>query len=185
MAKISNTSAYPNIGANIDSADYLVLTDAENELKTKTATLSQIQSIITSDIRTQHTTVNSASLLALPSTPVTLVPAPGAGKILNILEIMFYMDAGSVAYNFNLPSNILIDGSASGITVVPSGGSYPGFNMATDTVLHLGNTAGTFYNTPVNAGLVMEAATGQTVSAGNGTAYFNILYRVLDVDPTF
>ena len=69
MAKISNTSAYPNIGTNIDSADYLVLTDAENELKTKTATLSQIQSIITSDIRTQHTVVNSASLLALPSTP--------------------------------------------------------------------------------------------------------------------
>ena len=64
MAKISNTSAYPNIGTNIDSADYLVLTDAENELKTKTATLSQIQSIITSDIRTQHTVVNSASLLA-------------------------------------------------------------------------------------------------------------------------
>ena len=32
MAKISNTAAYPSI-SNLDSADYLVLTDAENELK--------------------------------------------------------------------------------------------------------------------------------------------------------
>ena len=185
MAKISNTSAYPNIGANIDSADYLVLTDAENELKTKTATLSQIQSIITADIRTQRLTVNSAAILASVSTPVTLVPAPGANKALQILEIMFYMEPGNVPYNFNISHQIRIDGATNGITVVPAGGTYNGFNMATAQVLHLGTVSGTFYNVPANAALIMEPGVGTTVSQGNGTAYFNILYRVLDVGPTF
>ena len=41
MAKISNTVAYPSI-TNLDAADYLVITDAENNLVTKTATIAQI-----------------------------------------------------------------------------------------------------------------------------------------------
>jgi hypothetical protein len=45
MAKISNTSAYPNI-SNIDAADYLIITDAENNLMTKTATLAQVSSLV-------------------------------------------------------------------------------------------------------------------------------------------
>ena len=40
MAKISNTSAYPNITP--DGEDYLILTDKENALATKTATLNSI-----------------------------------------------------------------------------------------------------------------------------------------------
>ena len=43
MAKISNISAYPNI-SNIDAADYLIITDAENNLMTKTCTIAQLQS---------------------------------------------------------------------------------------------------------------------------------------------
>jgi|TARA_R110000824_G_scaffold4522_1_gene21848 hypothetical protein len=45
MAKISNTSAYPNI-TNIDAADYLIITDAENNLLTKTATIGQVSSLM-------------------------------------------------------------------------------------------------------------------------------------------
>ena len=45
MAKISNTSAYPNI-SNLDAADYLIITDAENNLMTKTATLAQVSSLV-------------------------------------------------------------------------------------------------------------------------------------------
>ena len=38
MAKISNTAAYPNI-TSIDAADYLILTDEENSLMTKSCTI--------------------------------------------------------------------------------------------------------------------------------------------------
>tara|TARA_R110002153_G_scaffold235445_1_gene388823 strand:+ start:153 stop:383 length:231 start_codon:yes stop_codon:yes gene_type:complete len=45
MAKISNISAYPAI-ANLDSADYLVITDAENDLMTKSCTISTLSNFI-------------------------------------------------------------------------------------------------------------------------------------------
>ena len=64
MAKISNTAAYPSI-SNLDSADYLVLTDAENELKTKTATIEQIQTLFGIDTLVAKVTVNTGSLLNL------------------------------------------------------------------------------------------------------------------------
>jgi hypothetical protein len=38
MAKISNTAAYPNI-SSINSADYLILTDQDNSLMTKSCTI--------------------------------------------------------------------------------------------------------------------------------------------------
>ena len=41
MAKISNTAAYPNI-TTIDAADYLILTDKENSLMTKSCTVLTI-----------------------------------------------------------------------------------------------------------------------------------------------
>jgi hypothetical protein len=46
MGKISNTSAYPNI-TTLDSADYLILTDNENSLMTKSCTISTLSSFIT------------------------------------------------------------------------------------------------------------------------------------------
>jgi len=45
MAKISNTLAYPNI-AVIDSADYLIITDKENDLMTKSCTISTLSNFI-------------------------------------------------------------------------------------------------------------------------------------------
>ena len=45
MAKISNTSAYPNITV-IDSNDYLILTDAENDLMTKSCKISTLSNFI-------------------------------------------------------------------------------------------------------------------------------------------
>ena len=45
MAKISNTGAYPNITV-IDSADYLIITDKENDLMTKSCTISTLSNFI-------------------------------------------------------------------------------------------------------------------------------------------
>ena len=45
MAKISNTLAYPNISV-IDSADYLIITDKENDLMTKSCTISTLSNFI-------------------------------------------------------------------------------------------------------------------------------------------
>jgi len=47
MAKISNTGAYPNI-TNLDSADYIIITDKENTLMTKTCTIGTLQTFLDS-----------------------------------------------------------------------------------------------------------------------------------------
>ena len=99
MAKISNTAAYPSI-SNLDSADYLVLTDAENELKTKTATIEQIQTLFGIDTLVAKVTVNTGSLLTLGNTPITLIAAPGANKVIDIISISQYLDAGTTQFNF-------------------------------------------------------------------------------------
>ena len=58
MAKISNIAAYPNI-SNIDAADYLIITDAENNLMTKTCTISQLQSNFGVDTLVAHVEVTA------------------------------------------------------------------------------------------------------------------------------
>jgi hypothetical protein len=130
MAKISNTVAYPSI-TNLDAADYLVITDAENNLVTKTATIAQIQALFGVDTNVTKTTINTGSLLTLADTAITLVPAPGVGKVLDVISIMFYLDAGSQAYDFgtsSLPINI----GSEQIASVPNSSDV--INSATDVV---------------------------------------------------
>jgi hypothetical protein len=45
MAKISNTSAYPFI-SDLNSKDYLILTDADNSLLTKTVLVATLSDFI-------------------------------------------------------------------------------------------------------------------------------------------
>tara|TARA_B110000902_G_scaffold138148_1_gene159749 strand:+ start:1217 stop:1447 length:231 start_codon:yes stop_codon:yes gene_type:complete len=52
MAKISNTSAYPFI-SDLNSKDYLILTDADNSLLTKTVLVATLSDFIvnTGDVK--------------------------------------------------------------------------------------------------------------------------------------
>jgi hypothetical protein len=68
MAKISNTAAYPNI-SNIDAADYLIITDAENNLMTKTVTIAQVSSLIAQPY-TSYVQLLTQSGTAAPTGPI-------------------------------------------------------------------------------------------------------------------
>ena len=87
MARISNTSAYPNIGTPV-SSDYLILTDKSDNLITKTCTLGDVQNLFGIDTLVAHVTLNNASLLTLGSTPAILIPAPGVGKVIDVILIL-------------------------------------------------------------------------------------------------
>jgi len=175
MAKISNTVAYPGI-SNLDAADYLVITDAENSLMTKTATIAQIQNLFGIDTLVAKTTVNTGSLLTLADTAITLIAAPGSGKIIDIISISQYLDAGTTVYDFGNNLEVKIGATVFGTLTSQSA------NFATDLVSKI-ETGGTTKVIDQNTAVTLETAANPT--QGSGTMYFNIFYRVLEVGSTF
>jgi len=175
MAKISNTSAYPSI-SNLDSADYLIITDAENELKTKTVTIEQMQTLFGIDTLVAKVTVNTAALLTLGTQSATLIAAPGAGKVIDIISISQYLDAGTTQFNFGSNLEVKIDATVFGTLSSQSA------NFATDLVskIETGNTTKVIAQ---NTAVTLE--TNANPTQGTGTMYFNIFYRVLTVGSTF
>ena len=169
MAKISNTAAYPSI-SNLDSADYLVLTDAENELKTKTATIEQIQTLFGIDTLVAKVTVNTGSLLNLGNTDITLIPAPGAGKVIDTMRVSYFVDAGTTVYDF---ANVILTNAGVNIDQVE-------INSAVD-VLKSELTS----NLTMTENTAITLSTASNPTQGTGVLYFNIIYRVLTVGSSF
>jgi len=82
MARISNTSIYPNIDPVL--SDYFVLTDANDDLSTKTCTLEALKKLYNVDVVSKSVTVSSTYLNVLATQDFELLPAPGAN--------MYYYD---------------------------------------------------------------------------------------------
>tara|TARA_R100001126_G_scaffold102564_1_gene87398 strand:- start:1651 stop:2187 length:537 start_codon:yes stop_codon:yes gene_type:complete len=178
MARISNTSAYPNL-VNPVSSDYLILTDQSDQLLTKSCTLGDVQSLFGLDTLVAKVAVNSAALLALNTTAATLVAAPGTGKVIDVISIMFYLDAGAVAYDFGVGSLPIKIGSEE-IASIPNSAST--INSAADAVFkpEVPNTNEIIAQ---NTALTLEAQANPT--QGTGVLYANVFYRVLTVGSSF
>ena len=86
MAKISNQAAYPLV-TNVDLADYLVMTDKDNKLETKTVTVEQLKDLFGVNTLVAHVIVNAGTLTNLGTTAATLIPAPGANKVIDLISI--------------------------------------------------------------------------------------------------
>jgi len=175
MAKISNTGAYPGI-SNVDAADYLIITDAENQYKTKTITLSQVQDLFGIDTNVAHVVLNEAQVRAMSTTPITLIAAPGTGKVIDIMSIDTYLDAGTVVYAFGNNLEVKIGATVFGTLSLQSA------NFATDLVSKI-ETGGTTKVIDQNTAVTLTSAADS--ATGNGVMYFNIYYRILTVGTTF
>ena len=78
------------------SNDLLLLSDASDSRKTtKSATISSVLGL---GVATSKVVVSSAEVLALHTTPIELIAAPGANKIIQILGVMASIDFNSLAY---------------------------------------------------------------------------------------
>tara|TARA_R110000782_G_scaffold61310_1_gene126327 strand:- start:869 stop:1396 length:528 start_codon:yes stop_codon:yes gene_type:complete len=175
MARISNTSAYPNIG-NPVSSDYFILTDKSDNLITKTCTVGDIQNLFGIDTSVAKVTINNASLLTLASTPAILVPAPGTGKVIDVISIMVYLDAGTEVFNFT-PALPVTIGTESIASV-----SNANVNSATDIVFKP-EVPQSNEVIAQNTALTLTAVSNPT--QGTGVLYFNVFYRVLTVGTSF
>jgi hypothetical protein len=129
---------------------------------------------------TVKVSLTSAEILALNTTPKTLVPAPGAGKMIQPIYFMFKLNYNSVAYatNLNLKAyiddpatrtdadvNFWLNNTANSVNIVPidaASGVYSGSIVAQIT----------------NAALKLKVETGNP-TAGNSTMDVYVTYFVV------
>ena len=98
MARISNTTAYSSIIPTLP--DYFVLTDAENNLNTKTCTLENLQTLFGLNTTSVTIAIPETYLKVIAAQPYTLLAPPGDGYVYDVSEIVSLMIPGSTPYNF-------------------------------------------------------------------------------------
>tara|TARA_R100000781_G_scaffold104401_1_gene68130 strand:+ start:2872 stop:3405 length:534 start_codon:yes stop_codon:yes gene_type:complete len=177
MSKISNKTAYPAIAPVLD--DYFVLTDSDSDLATKTCTLSALQDLFDGDTKVAKVAIPSASLLTLADTPIDLVAAPGVSKVIDVISIMFYLNAGLTVYDFGTGALPIKIGSEQ-VASIPNSGS--AINSAADAVFKP-EVPTSNEIIAQNTALTLEALANPT--QGDGVLYANVFYRVLNVGASF
>ena len=121
--------------------------------------------------------VTSAEILALFTTPKSLVAAPGAGYILDFISLLLAYDYLTTAYTIGAATNLQVkytdgSGAAASVTQAVTGM----IDQATDQIRHLDKLESGI--TPVvNAALVLTLA-GANPTAGVGTLHCKVVYRI-------
>ena len=167
MSKISNKTAYPAIAPVL--ADYFVLTDSDTELATKTCTLTGLKNLFEVEANDVTVSVSAANLKTL-LTPYTLIAAPGAGKVIDVLSIFAYVDVGVTAFDFGQDVTV-----QTGSNVWATYDNTTFMNAVADVMQHdsVASTACT-----ANSALQLLTTVGNA-TVGDGVLKVNIRYRVL------
>ncbi len=133
--------------------------------------------IISASIR-KDIVISSAEMLALHTTPKTLVAAPGAGKALIFESAIFFLDYNSAAYVLDAGDDINIrytDGSGALAATLETTGF---LDQTSDKYALLKPASGSLI-LPTNTPLV--ASLGGAVLTGNSPVATRIFYSVVDV----
>lgn len=122
--------------------------------------------------------ITSAQLLALYTTPQTLVAAPGSGYILDFVSLLLAYDYGTAAYTLGSATNLQVkytdgSGAAASVTQTTTGM----IDQASDQIRHLDKLESNI--TPVNNAALVLTLAGGNPSVGDGTLHAKVLYRVL------
>lgn len=149
MARISNTTAYPQI-ATLDTDDYILLTDKDNKLMTKSCSIGKLQEKFGIDTLVAHVEVTPTDLLSLSTSNKVIIPSPGVDKVIDVISLAVNTVPGTTAYNFNDPLEFV---SAVDQTIRAAGtttGQAPG--PAGDPQNKIVDTAATFITSGVLPG---------------------------------
>ena len=172
MARISNTTAYSSIIPTLP--DYFVLTDAENNLNTKTCTLENLQTLFGLSVTTVTVAIPPEFLKVIGPQPYTLLAPPGDGYVYDVSEIVSFMSAGSIPYDFPNTLSIVQGTIQEPLPLLL-------LNAASKKVYKNDPSPAEFITE--NAGITLGGLASP--SEGNGTLYINITYRKLKLDSTF
>jgi len=146
---------------------------------TRSFNISALQSLFNEDVVNVVVPVTATVFKTLTdSTPITLLAAPGAGKALDIQQIILFVDAGSVAFN---PSQDPDLAGPTTFTAIPKGSTVCA--STTDVLYKVGLSASPVGILVQNAALTLTANAG-TTTTGNGMLYFNITYKTVNTSST-
>ncbi|MGI9555626.1 MAG: beta strand repeat-containing protein, partial [Cyanophyceae cyanobacterium] len=128
------------------------------------------------------TTVSNAEMMALATTPIELVPAPGAGKMISVVECLWKLNHTAPNFDFTNDVAVRFNGGGTNIQFQPflnfdngmlNSGS--DFYQTIPPAQSNGNANGQI---KVNAALELFADTNPT--QGGGSTKFKIKYRIED-----
>jgi 3-oxoacyl-ACP reductase-like protein len=133
--------------------------------------------VIPGVVQRARVSLTSAQILALNATPVSLIPAPGAGKYISVDEIIGkvnstgqtqYTGANAIEFRYTNGSGVKVTGDLAAAWL----------NSATTRV---DKAVGVAVTTAVaNAAVVVVVPTADP-GAGTGTVDLDILYRVVTI----
>ena len=162
---------YPTLTPNSDSL--LLLTDVSDSSKaTKTAAISSLLNLGSTGIISKKTTISSAELLNLQATAKEIIPAPGAGKALQIVGPVY------AKYNAN---TTLYAGTSTFfyVNMGASGGGTINFGIVTGTTNACNWDIQASNKDSWGENLNFKIYPNGTITTGDGTLDIYVNYRTI------
>jgi hypothetical protein len=155
-------------------------TQSANDNSTKLATTAYVDgktATIPDDIaKTVTVTLTSTQLKAMNTTPIQLIAAPGAGKVLVFEQMSVYYTYGTAAYAGQPNFRVHYDGSSTTNYFINAAWTF--FNRTDSYAIHYTNTASNVtFLTYTNTALQTSFSSDQTT--GDGTVKLYIKYRIV------
>lgn len=120
-------------------------------------------------------TLTAAQVIAMFTTPVQIVPSAGAGKVVQFVDAVNFLDAGATPFSgggtvrFQNATGTILSATAAATTVT----------SATDVIASIPSSSTTTLNL-ANMGIFISNATA-VFAAGNGTLKVTVTYRVITI----
>tara|TARA_R110002012_G_scaffold154648_1_gene315443 strand:- start:35 stop:553 length:519 start_codon:yes stop_codon:yes gene_type:complete len=172
MAKISNTTAYPNVTPTAN--DFVILTDVSDSDATKTCTVNDFQGFF--GTHTLVKTLTTPDLLTSFTKPVILLPAQGANKLIVPYGTIVYKTTfNTQAFNF---TNATLEYDSVTLHTVGT----PILNAAVD---YISVESPQQFPSPAasvigNNNLLFKGTTANPTQ-GDGTLTINLQYRIVEI----
>tara|TARA_R110000823_G_scaffold234254_1_gene360504 strand:- start:1800 stop:2336 length:537 start_codon:yes stop_codon:yes gene_type:complete len=176
MAKISNTTVYPNIVPA--AGDYLILTDVNDSDRTKTAMVSDFQNFFgTTSI---ETTLTSAQILSSFTTPAILIPGV-TGYHIQPISILVKSTFVTTAYVFAGDVAITLGSYSPVNTTVYTVNEATLEQASSKTSIPIPATSSSVseYTNHLGGDNLLAVALVGAPTLGDGTITFDIMYRLV------
>ena len=177
MAKISNTTVYPNVIPAAD--DFVVLTDVNDNDRTKTAKVSDFQSYFgTSSLEVN---IKSSNILNSFTNPFVLPITCGANEFVTILNVVQRYEFLSTPYVFAGGSKMIISNNGSTNVNNLQYELQDIGSVIANQVTSLVGPVKTLFPFPNGSNTLTFQSTVANPTGGDGTLKLSILYRKVTI----